>query len=132
MGFEVLIRCDGGGALGYGHLVRCLALARELAGVGLRPGFAVRREAAASMAGAAGFEVFRASATDSDQRAWLAGLMADNGCRVVVCDVRDDGLTLIQQNPGPTAPSRVAMALKHAGDRWEIDNARILGWLRKE
>lgn len=50
----------------------------------------------------------------------------------IVCDVRDDGLTLIQQNPGPSAPSRVAMALKHAGDRWEIDNARILGWLRKE
>lgn len=49
----------------------------------------------------------------------------------IVCEVSEDTLTIIQQNPGPSAPSRATMAIKHTGGRWQIDNTRVLGWLRK-
>jgi surface antigen len=49
----------------------------------------------------------------------------------IVCDVQDNELTIIQQNPGATAPSRVSMNLKQTGGLWEILNPRVLGWLRK-
>ena len=50
----------------------------------------------------------------------------------IVCDVTNDDLTIIQQNPGLTAPSRISIGLKQAGDQWEIKNSRISGWLRKK
>ncbi len=50
----------------------------------------------------------------------------------IVCEATDDHLTIIQQNPGSTAPSRVSISLKKEGDQWQINNSRILGWLRKE
>lgn len=49
----------------------------------------------------------------------------------IVCEVRDNELTIIQQNPGAGFPSRVSMGLKQTGNLWEIANPRILGWLRK-
>ena len=50
----------------------------------------------------------------------------------IVCEVTDSDLTIIQQNPGPSAPPRVAIGIKQSGGKWEIGNPRILGWLRKE
>jgi spore coat polysaccharide biosynthesis protein SpsF len=43
----ILIRCDGGHAIGLGHVVRCLAIADELRLRGADVRFAVRREASA-------------------------------------------------------------------------------------
>jgi surface antigen len=50
----------------------------------------------------------------------------------IVCKVADEGLTIIQQNPGSMAPSRVSIGLTQKEDHWEINNSHILGWLRKE
>ncbi len=50
----------------------------------------------------------------------------------IVCGVTDHDLTIIQQNPGTTAPSRVSLELEQSGGGWKIKNSRILGWLRKE
>ncbi|KAB2639678.1 MAG: CHAP domain-containing protein [Verrucomicrobia bacterium] len=50
----------------------------------------------------------------------------------IVCEVGDAELTLIQQNPGPAAPSRVVVGLERTGDQWQLANPRILGWLRKQ
>ena len=41
-------------------------------------------------------------------------------------------IEIIQQNPGPSAPSRVAYPLLFRNNRWTIDNDRVLGWLRKK
>ncbi len=50
----------------------------------------------------------------------------------IVCGVSDQELTLIQQNPGPSAESRVTIEISHSADQWQIANPRLLGWLRKE
>ena len=49
----------------------------------------------------------------------------------IICAVAEHELTLIQQNPGPSRPSRVAMAVKLTDGKWHIENPRVLGWLRK-
>lgn len=49
----------------------------------------------------------------------------------IVCEVDSASITIIQQNPGPTAPSRVQLPLIHEADSWKIDHDRVLGWLRK-
>ncbi len=42
-------------------------------------------------------------------------------------------LEFIQQNPGPGAPSRDKRAIgQNASGRWQVDDTRLLGWLRKE
>jgi len=50
----------------------------------------------------------------------------------IVSKVNDTEIELIQQNPGPTAASRVTFPLeKTAANQWKIKNKRLLGWLRK-
>lgn len=41
-------------------------------------------------------------------------------------------LEIIQQNPGPSAPSRIKLDLIHTNGRWIIDSKQVLGWLRKK
>lgn len=49
----------------------------------------------------------------------------------IVADVTGAAVEIIQQNPGPNAPSRVALPLTGHDGRWKIASDRILGWLRK-
>jgi surface antigen len=55
-----------------------------------------------------------------------------DGHVAIVCNVSDDEVTIIQQNPGPMAPSRISYGLKQEHGKWRIDRSRLLGWLRKE
>lgn len=49
----------------------------------------------------------------------------------IVSDVADDSIEIIQQNPGPFAPSRERFALLRTPDGgWRIDHPRVLGFLR--
>jgi surface antigen len=51
---------------------------------------------------------------------------------VIISKVNENAIEIIQQNPGPFAPSRVEFGLDNSDGKWHIDNGRLLGWLRKE
>lgn len=50
----------------------------------------------------------------------------------IISNVTENEIEIIQQNPGPFSPSRVNYGLKYKDGKWQIENERILGWLRKE
>ncbi|MCB9245086.1 MAG: CHAP domain-containing protein [Flavobacteriales bacterium] len=50
----------------------------------------------------------------------------------IISQVDPEMVELIQQNPGPSAPSRIVIELQQVDTLWYIRNKRILGWLRKE
>jgi hypothetical protein len=50
----------------------------------------------------------------------------------IIAATDDTSVTIIQQNPGPFAPSRESIRLIHTNDKWTIDRARALGWLRRD
>lgn len=50
----------------------------------------------------------------------------------IIIEVNNDEIEIIQQNPGPFASARVKYPLKYEDGYYEIENSRILGWLRKE
>lgn len=50
----------------------------------------------------------------------------------IVSRVTDQEVEIIQQNPGPFGKSRETFGLSDTNGRWEIDNERIIGWLRKD
>jgi surface antigen len=50
----------------------------------------------------------------------------------IVSKVTDREIEIIQQNPGQSAQSRKTISLNKQGDKWQIKEKRILGWLRKE
>ena len=92
----MLVRCDGSPEIGLGHVVRCLALARELRDERLcSVGFAMRPGAlGVSMVRSVGFAVLEAPVgVPFEQSAWLAGAISSAGAEILVLDVRDD-LTL--------------------------------------
>lgn len=84
-----LIRCDGGGALGMGHVVRCLAVAdhwRERLGWGVA--FAMLGpEPGIAAVEAAGFPVLRGA---GDEAAWLTALVEQRHPDALLVDVRTD------------------------------------------
>lgn len=49
----------------------------------------------------------------------------------IVSWVGVDELEMIQQNPGPSAPSREKLSLIKEGNTWRIKSSTLLGWLRK-
>ncbi len=49
----------------------------------------------------------------------------------IVSWVGEDELEMIQQNPGPSAPSREKLGMVKEGNRWRIKSSTLLGWLRK-
>jgi surface antigen len=49
----------------------------------------------------------------------------------IISDVSDSEIEIIQQNPGPFAPSRETFALDSSDDKWKIQDEDVLGWLRK-
>ena len=86
------MRCDGSPAVGFGHVVRSLALARELAERGAAVSFAMREDTiAASLVRRDGYPVF---VTNPDGRldpdAWLRDSVARAAADALVLDVRDD------------------------------------------
>lgn len=65
----------------------------------------------------------------------LAGHIANRHGHVgIICAVGENYAEMIQQNPGPREPSRVKIPLRRMPDadaeRWQLDNRRVLGWLR--
>lgn len=87
---RVLIRCDGDGTLGLGHVSRCAAL-----GDALREGhacgvvFAMRTgDAGVALAEARGFRVERGPAEDAAEGPWLEELVERHHAGAVVLDVR--------------------------------------------
>lgn len=48
----------------------------------------------------------------------------------IVAGVSGGKIEVIQQNPGPTAPSRIFFGLSHEDGKWKIEKERIMGWLR--
>lgn len=50
----------------------------------------------------------------------------------IVSKVGENDIEIIQQNPGPFANSREIYPLTKTGDKWKVNNDRIIGWLRKE
>ncbi len=50
----------------------------------------------------------------------------------IIAKVYDTEIEIIQQNPGPGAPSREMMKLEQRAGKWKIMNGAVLGWLRKE
>ncbi|HLP14575.1 MAG TPA: CHAP domain-containing protein [Flavobacteriales bacterium] len=50
----------------------------------------------------------------------------------IVSKVSDEELEVVQQNPGPTAPSRDVYPLLRANKRYMVGGLRVLGWLRKK
>lgn len=50
----------------------------------------------------------------------------------IISTVTENELEIIQQNPGPFGNPRETFALRHSNGHWEIQNANVLGWLRKE
>lgn len=49
----------------------------------------------------------------------------------IISKVSDEEIEIIQQNPGPFSSSRVNYDLDEEDGKWEIENIRVLGWLRK-
>ena len=92
----VLIRCDGSYEIGLGHVVRCLALGRELRDRHERDVvFAMRADPLGiGIVREAGFAVMEAPGNASfDYGAWLASAIESAAAGLLVLDVRDE-LTL--------------------------------------
>ena len=49
----------------------------------------------------------------------------------IVSKVTEDEIEIVQQNPGRFGSSRETIDLKQVNNKWKLDNASILGWLRK-
>ncbi|SFU72634.1 CHAP domain-containing protein [Pustulibacterium marinum] len=50
----------------------------------------------------------------------------------IISEVTDTEIEIVQQNPGQFGSSREHYKLLNEQGKWQIDNASILGWLRKE
>jgi spore coat polysaccharide biosynthesis protein SpsF len=115
----VLIRCDGSHGLGLGHVVRCLALARELGSRhGRKAAFAMRSDRLGmDLVREAGFPVLEApDGADFDYVSWLAAAVESAQADTLVVDVRDE-LSLANLRALRTrAPLRLA-AIEDVTDR---------------
>ncbi len=89
----ILIRCDGSRAIGFGHVVRCIALADELRAVhDCRVVFLMRHgPEGVEMARAAGYSVLTpADEIEVQQAGWPESLIHRAQPDMVVFDIRDD------------------------------------------
>lgn len=50
----------------------------------------------------------------------------------IISNVTDREIEIVQQNPGKFGKSRITIPINYKNDKWEVDNSRILGWLRKD
>lgn len=49
----------------------------------------------------------------------------------IIAAVAEDEIEIVQQNPGPEVPSRVKYPYSQDNGRYQIQNQRVLGYLRK-
>ena len=49
----------------------------------------------------------------------------------IISKVSSNEIEIIQQNPGPFEKSRETFSLENKNGKWEIQDDKILGWLRK-
>ena len=50
----------------------------------------------------------------------------------IISNVSDSEVEIIQQNSGPFGKTREKFSVKSINGKWEINNKRVLGWLRKD
>jgi len=50
----------------------------------------------------------------------------------IISKVTENEIEIIQQNPGQFGKSRINIPLESINGKWNINNERVLGWLRKE
>jgi spore coat polysaccharide biosynthesis predicted glycosyltransferase SpsG len=89
----VLFRCDASASIGFGHLVRCLALADELhENHGAAISFAMRASPLASdMVKQRSYPTLQPpDGGVLDHQAWLSDCVLQSGAQILVVDVRDD------------------------------------------
>jgi surface antigen len=68
----------------------------------------------------------------SDLIVYKGTLYNEYGHVSIVSQVFENEIEIIQQNPGPMAPSRERIPLiKTADGRYKLDHGLVLGWLRK-
>ena len=90
---KVLFRCDGGLQNGFGHLVRCLALAEELkTRHRIESGFALRQDETGSRyLRESGYPVFESTPGEKfDYEGWILETIAESAASILALDVRDD------------------------------------------
>ncbi len=103
---RILIRCDGAPEIGFGHVVRCLALADELRDLhGCEVSFAMLQgPLGVAQVQEHGYVVHQPAGQLSetiDEGAWLQRLARDTGTQALILDVRTDlAVEAIQQIRG--------------------------------
>jgi spore coat polysaccharide biosynthesis protein SpsF len=85
---DVLIRCDGDGATGLGHVKRCLALARALERAGLAVAFTGTYDASASALIAAAHASILPWDGQRDEAGFLSECILRTQARALVLDIR--------------------------------------------
>jgi surface antigen len=50
----------------------------------------------------------------------------------IISNITEQGIEIIQQNPGSFGKSRETLSMENENGKWKINNDRVLGWLRKE
>jgi spore coat polysaccharide biosynthesis protein SpsF len=89
----ILIRCDASHQLGFGHVVRCLALADELSeSYGCSVSFAMREDNNGFKAvREKGYSVITPINTEAfDYKTWIKSAIHDTEAKALILDIRDD------------------------------------------
>jgi surface antigen len=50
----------------------------------------------------------------------------------IISNITEQGIEIIQQNPGSFGKSRETLWMENENGKWKINNDRVLGWLRKD
>jgi UDP-2,4-diacetamido-2,4,6-trideoxy-beta-L-altropyranose hydrolase len=91
---SILFRCDGSHEVGFGHIIRCLALADELKdNHGCDIIFAILRDnKAIELIESHGYQVTAADPNEEDfcYEEWLNNIVKQNNPNSIILDVRDD------------------------------------------